>query len=58
MTHIFHKLICRLFGHSKTQIPAVFFRSWDNVREIGSLHCKRCGAMLGEYQRYVGEPMR
>ena len=52
---IFYRLVCRLFGHSKTQVPTVFFRSWDNVHEIGSLHCQRCGAMLGEYKRNMSE---
>ena len=52
---IFYRLVCRLFGHSKTQVPMVFFRSWDNVHEIGSLHCQRCGAMLGEYKRNMSE---
>ena len=58
MTRLFHKFICFFRGHSKTQVPMVFFRSWDNLHEIGSLHCKRCGAMLGGYKKNVGEPIR
>ena len=25
------------------------------MNEIGSLHCARCGAMLGDYKRYMTE---
>jgi hypothetical protein len=53
------KLICRLFGHSKkAQVSAVFFRSWNGMYEVGSLHCARCGKMLGEYKRNMTEPIR
>jgi hypothetical protein len=55
MIRFFWRLVCRLVGHSKTQVPAAFFRSWDGIREIGSLHCARCGAMLGEYERNMSE---
>ena len=50
---LIRKLICLLRGHRSTQVPAVFYRSWDGFQEIGSLHCKRCGKMLGEYRRAV-----
>jgi hypothetical protein len=50
---LIRKLICLLRGHRSTQVPAVFYRSWDGLIEIGSLHCKRCGKMLGEYRRAV-----
>ena len=50
-----HKLICLLRGHSTERIPSVFYRSWDGFQEIGSLHCKRCGKMLGEYRRGLVE---
>jgi hypothetical protein len=53
----FWRLICRLLGHSNERVPAVFFRSWDGIYEIGSLHCKRCGTMLGEYRRNMTEPL-
>ena len=49
--NLFHKLICLLRGHSAERILSVFYRSWDGFQEIGSLHCKRCGKMLGEYRR-------
>jgi hypothetical protein len=52
---LIRKLICLLRGHRSTQVPAVFYRSWDGFQEIGSLHCKRCGAMLGEYSRNMAE---
>ena len=55
--NLLHKLICLLRGHSSTQVPAVFYCSWDGFQEIGSLHCKRCGKMLGEYRRGLGERM-
>jgi hypothetical protein len=54
---LFHKLVCHIIGHSKIQEPMVFFRSWNNLHEIGSLHCKRCGAMLGEYKKNLAEPI-
>ena len=54
----FWKAFCLLFGHSSTQVPALFFRSWDGLIEIGSLHCKRCGAMVGEYKRNMEEPIQ
>ena len=57
MTPIY-KLICLLFGHSPTQVPAVFFPSRDGLIEIGSLHCNRCGAMTGEYKRNMSEVVR
>jgi len=53
-----YKLICLLFGHSSAQVPALVFRSWDGLIEIGSLHCNRCGAMMGEYKRNMSEPVR
>ena len=53
--HLIRKSICLLRGHSPTQVPALFFRSWDGLIEIGSLHCKRCGAVLGEYSRNMAE---
>jgi hypothetical protein len=56
MTHLFRKLACRILGHSTTQVPAVFFRSWNGLIEIGSLHCPRCGKMTGEYKRNMSEP--
>ena len=55
MTRFFQKLTCRLFGHSTVQVPQIFFLSWDGVREIGSLRCKRCGVMLDEYRRNMAE---
>ena len=55
MTHLFNRLICLVKGHSKTQVPAAFYRSWYGMNEIGSLHCARCGAMLGDYRRNVTE---
>jgi len=54
---LFYKLICLIFGHSATQIPVVFFRSWDGIHEVGSLHCKRCGKMTGEYKRNMAEAL-
>jgi hypothetical protein len=51
--HLIRKSICLLRGHSPTQVPAAFCRSWNGIQEIGSLHCKRCGKMLGEYRRAV-----
>ena len=56
MKKLFHKLFCLLFGHASAQVPAVFFRSWDGMYEIGSLHCARCGRMMGEYKRNMKEP--
>lgn len=58
MIRIFHKIVCRIIGHSKTQEPMVLFHSWDSLHEIGSLHCRRCGAMLGEYKKNLAEPVR
>ncbi len=55
---LFHKLVCRFIGHTADRIPMVFFRSWDGLQEIGSLHCKRCGKMTGEYKRNMQEPIR
>jgi hypothetical protein len=52
---LIHKLICLLRGHRSTQVPAVFYRTHDGFQEIGSLHCKRCGKMLGEYSRNMAE---
>ena len=54
----FRKLVCLLLGHSSQQTPAVFFRSWNGLFEIGSLHCSRCGKMMGEYKRNMSEPVR
>ena len=54
---LFRKLVCYFAGHSKTQEPRVFFRSWDGIHEIGSLHCGRCGVMLGEYKKNLAEPI-
>lgn len=51
------KLYCYLFGHTKELQPMMFFRNWNGIREIGSLHCKRCGAMLGEYNREMTESL-
>ena len=53
----FQRLYCRLFGHSPAQVPALFFRAWYGPQEIGTLHCKRCGAMTGEYRRNMAEPL-
>ena len=58
MTRLFQKLVCRFLGHSSVQVPAVFFRSWDNLHEVGSLHCERCGKMTGEYKRNMAEPIQ
>ena len=58
VTKAFWKAFCRLFGHSKTQVPMVFFLSWDGLIEIGSLHCQRCGVMTGEYKRNMTEPVQ
>ena len=55
MKRLLNRLVCRLLGHSKTQVPAIFYRSWYGMYEIGSLHCARCGAMLGDYRRNVME---
>jgi hypothetical protein len=57
MTRLFHILVCLLTGHSPEQVPQVFFRSWDGLQEIGSLHCKRCGKMTGEHKRNMQEPI-
>jgi hypothetical protein len=54
---LFRKLICRLFGHTSAKIPAVFFFSWDGLYEVGTLHCSRCGKMLGEYKRGLTEAL-
>lgn len=51
MIRFFQKLFCRVFGHSKTQIPAVLFLLRDGLIEIGYNHCERCGTMFGEYKR-------
>ena len=53
-----YKLICHIFGHSSAQVPALFFRSWDGLIEIGSLHCNRCGALVGDYKRNMTEPIQ
>lgn len=58
MTRVFHKLICLFAGHSKDRVPMVFFRSWDSLYEVGSLRCKRCGVMLGEYKRNMEDPTK
>jgi hypothetical protein len=55
MTRLFHKIVCHFLGHTTKNVPFVFFRSWDGLTEIGSLHCKRCGAMVGEYKRNLEE---
>jgi hypothetical protein len=55
---IFHKLVCFFRGHTREWDPMAFFRSWNNLHEIGSLHCKRCGAMLGEYKKNLAEPVQ
>jgi hypothetical protein len=56
--NILKKSICLILGHSKTQVPAVFYRSWDGIQETGTLHCKRCLKMLGEYRQNMEEPPR
>ena len=52
---LIRKLICLLRGHRSTQVPAVFYRTHDGFQEIGSLHCKRCGKILGEYSQNMAE---
>lgn len=59
MMSLFWQLVCHLFGHSSEQpVPAVFFRSWDGMVEVGSLHCKRCGGMVGKYKRNLAQGVR
>lgn len=53
----FQRLYCRLFGHSPVQVPAFVFRSRYGLHEIGTLQCKRCGAMTGRYNRNMAEPL-
>jgi hypothetical protein len=55
---LFHKLICLVKGHTTDRTPLILFRSWDSLHEIGSLHCRRCGAMLSEYNKNLAEPVR
>lgn len=55
MTRFFWRAVCWMLGHSTERVPAVFFRSWDGVHEVGTLHCGRCGAMLGEYRKNLAE---
>lgn len=41
--------VCRFKGHLEgVRMP--LFKSWQKGIEIGSIHCKRCGAMIGEYR--------
>ena len=51
----FRKLVCYFLGHTKTRVPMILVRSWDGLHEIGSLHCRRCGVMLGEYKKNLAE---
>jgi hypothetical protein len=52
----FHKLVCRIIGHTSQKNPLLLFRTWDGLFEIGSLHCQRCGKMLGEYKHNMTRP--
>ena len=58
MTRVFHKLVCRIIGHTSQKNPLLLFRTWDGLLEIGSLHCQRCGKMLGDYKRNMTEPIQ
>jgi RAB protein geranylgeranyltransferase component A len=54
----FQRLYCRLFGHFPAQVPAFFFCSRYGPQEIGTLQCKRCGAMTGRYNRNMAESIK
>jgi len=52
------KLVCWILGHSKTPQFLPFFRTWGGSvqaramgtpMETGTVHCGRCGSMLGDY---------
>lgn len=53
----FHKIVCRIIGCTTDRTPMVLFRTWDGLFEVGSLHCQRCGKMLGDYKRNMTEPI-
>lgn len=45
----FHYFACPLIGHSSQQQLVPLFRPWYGGMERGTVHCKRCGRMVGEY---------
>lgn len=40
--------VCRFRGHAEP-VKMPMFRRWFKDTEVGSLHCSRCGKMVGEY---------
>lgn len=40
--------ICRFKGHLNGRLHPLFV-PWYGGCEIGSIHCKRCGIMIGDY---------
>jgi hypothetical protein len=40
--------VCRFKGHLDGVLMP-FYVPWYGGKEKGSIHCKRCGAMIGEY---------
>jgi hypothetical protein len=55
MRWFFKRAWCPIFGHSKKTVKMPMFESWSwllpdkSYSTVGSLHCARCGAMVGEY---------
>ena len=47
---IMRNLVCRFRGHADgVRMP--LFMPWYGYggKEVGSVHCKRCGQMIGDY---------
>lgn len=48
---LMRNLVCRLRGHVDGELLPLFvpWTAMGGVREVGSIHCKRCGKMIGSY---------